>query len=950
MKPSSPKTLLATAVMAVMTAETAFAQLEEVVVTAERREASVQDTPISIEALTEKDIQERGIYNNLDLMNQVVGVNGYGSPQGTSSTAFVIRGIGDGAPNISLDPAAGRYIDGVYIGKNQGSSPDVVDLARIEVLKGPQGTLSGRNSTSGTINYITKAPEDEFGVSFRAGGGEYGRQEFGVRVDLPLSDSFKVAMSWNDRERDAFYSNTNPTIDGFNSIDRDGYRLALAWEASDRLSVDYSYSSSNVNGELDNHSVVTGLNASAAQVAGIAAANGVDGVLMPIDSTARIQAVQGIAGGVAQSVQFGLLPDLPQIQQFIGWANDYVSWANDVLANADSHPYSGSSDVASFAFVDNESHTLTLNYEINDNVSVKYIYGDRNMSDRSQSDLDGIDNSIATGVRSELSLLTIGGALFGQVVPSALPFCTATFQAGPCPEGQEAAFVNIPITSGNPLDPMAPTYNFSLAIDMIDAINANRGDEIFWTDLANRYSQESHEIQFIGSTGSVDWAFGYYDWEDSAQMRNVQNATYGLAASASRGFDNGGDAQSVFGEATWRYSDKWSFTAGLRYTDETKYMTYRWRDFPAGGAEAYIGAAIGDSIVNYLTLAGTEQYVRGLFPAGTPEEIVQAQVDAALAATPLQNTPRSLTFGYVGNLDNIESIPETPGIYGHYNEQSFDNLSGRLVAQYAVNDDTNVYASYTTGYRAGGFNGGAFDRSTMSGDSYTEENIASLELGVKSTMMDGRLRVNGAFFNYDYDDVQVSVVKSDEGAISTDVVNAASFSTQGIELDVAFLATDNLQFRAQYAYTDRDYDDFPSYNGTVINPTQGLTPETAYNVIMDWRMLTAGSSSLDFQLSGSYQDDTVSITSAPTSFSHQGQDYFVNMDQARNFDRTLINARLTWNQELASGANLNIAAWGRNITDEEYRTFGFNFGAAIGYPVHQWGDPSTYGVDIRLDL
>ena len=84
MKPSSPKTLLATAVMTVMAAETAFAQLEEVVVTAERREASVQDTPISIEALSEKDIAERGINNNLDLMNEVVGVNGYGSPQGGS--------------------------------------------------------------------------------------------------------------------------------------------------------------------------------------------------------------------------------------------------------------------------------------------------------------------------------------------------------------------------------------------------------------------------------------------------------------------------------------------------------------------------------------------------------------------------------------------------------------------------------------------------------------------------------------------------------------------------------------------------------------------------------------------------------------------------------------------------------------------------------------------------
>ncbi|MCH1603361.1 MAG: TonB-dependent receptor, partial [Luminiphilus sp.] len=340
MKPSSPKTLLATAVMAVMTAETAFAQLEEVVVTAERREASLQDTPISIEALTEKDIQDRGIYSNLDMINEVVGVNGYGSPQGTSSTAFVIRGIGDGAPNISLDPAAGRYIDGVYLGKNQGSSPDVVDLARIEVLKGPQGTLSGRNSTSGTINYISKAPSEEFDMTLRAGAGNYSRREYAMRIDIPLSDSFRTAISYNNRDRDAFYQNTNPSLEGFNGVDRDGYRVAFAWDMTDRLSVDYSFANSKVNNEQDNHSIVSGFNPSYPAVAGYLAAGG-DPTSVPIDSSSRIATVQAIAGGVAQSVQFGLLPNLPQIQQFIGWADDYVAWANGILANSERHPYSG---------------------------------------------------------------------------------------------------------------------------------------------------------------------------------------------------------------------------------------------------------------------------------------------------------------------------------------------------------------------------------------------------------------------------------------------------------------------------------------------------------------------------------------------------------------------------------------------------------------------------------
>ena len=878
MKPSSPKTLLATAVMAVMTAETAFAQLEEVVVTAERREASLQDTPISIEALTEKDIQDRGIYSNLDMINEVVGVNGYGSPQGTSSTAFVIRGIGDGAPNISLDPAAGRYIDGVYLGKNQGSSPDVVDLARIEVLKGPQGTLSGRNSTSGTINYISKAPSEEFDMTLRAGAGNYSRREYAMRIDIPLSDSFRTAISYNNRDRDAFYQNTNPSLEGFNGVDRDGYRVAFAWDMTDRLSVDYSFANSKVNNEQDNHSIVSGFNPSYPAVAGYLAAGG-DPTSVPIDSSSRIATVQAIAGGVAQSVQFGLLPNLPQIQQFIGWADDYVAWANGILANSERHPYSGSSDVNSFASVDNEAHTLTLNYEWSDTVNVKYIYGERTMNDRSQSDLDGIDNSVSSGVRSDLTLQTIGGALFGQVVPD-LGFNDA---AG---------------------------ANFQLAIDMVDAINANNGDGIFWTDLENSYEQESHELQIIGSSESLDWAVGAYHWEDYGESRNVQNATYTLSASNSTGFDVGGDAMSVFGEATWRMDDQWSFTAGLRYTDETKYMTYRWRSFPAGGLASYIGATF---------------------------------VGAANA--------NILGAGYVGTVDNLMSIPETEGIYGNYNEQSFSNVSGRLVAQYAMSDDTNLYASYTTGYRAGGFNGGNFDRSTMSGDEYFEETIGSMEFGMKSTLMDGRMRVNAAVFSYDYDDVQVSVIKSDDGGVSTDVVNAASFGTEGLELDLAFLVTDTMTVRAQYAYTDREYDDFPSYQGLAIQPTQGLTPENAYNVVMDWNMLNFGSSSIDLQVSANYQDETVSITSSATSYTAAGQPAIpANMQQPSNQERTLVNARLSWSSELEGGQRLNVTAWGRNITDEQYRTFGFNFGAALGFPVHQWGNPATYGIDFSLDL
>ena len=193
MKPLTQRALLATAVWAAVSAQTASAQLEEVLVTAERREANLQDTPISITTFSDQEIIDRGINSADDLITQVAGVYGYTPPGSAGSPGFNIRGIGDGAStNLSLDTAVAKYIDGVYLGKGQGSGVDMIDLARIEILKGPQGTLFGRNSTGGTLNFITKAPSTEFSADLRASVGDYDYGAFSGRIDVPLGD--KIGM------------------------------------------------------------------------------------------------------------------------------------------------------------------------------------------------------------------------------------------------------------------------------------------------------------------------------------------------------------------------------------------------------------------------------------------------------------------------------------------------------------------------------------------------------------------------------------------------------------------------------------------------------------------------------------------------------------------------------------------------------------------------------------
>jgi len=205
-------------------------------------------------------------------------------------------------------------------------------------------------------------------------------------------------------------------------------------------------------------------------------------------------------------------------------------------------------------------------------------------------------------------------------------------------------------------------------------------------------------------------------------------------------------------------------------------------------------------------------------------------------------------------------------------------------------------------------------------------------------------------------------VKSNGGGISTEIDNAAELSSEGLEVDFAWLLTDSVSLTGNYAYIDRSFDVFPAIpnqnpriEDQQITPTNGITPESAAYLALNWAIMDTGSTSLDFQISGNYQDETISIGSSPSNYSmgttgDPSDDIPVNYQQAPNQSRTIVNARLTWGQDLGDGRSLSIAAWGRNITEEDYRTFGYNFGADLGIAVHQWGDPATYGVDIVMDF
>src|SRR5687768_13744002 len=181
--------------------------LEEITVTARRVSENLQDTPIAVTAITGAALQDRQIFRT-DVLDQVVPnlqfANNAPLAGNNASSAIFIRGIGQTDPTSTVDPGVGLYIDDVYIGNAVGGNMALRDIANVQVLRGPQGTLFGRNTIGGTILMSTAEPGDEFGGKVRLGTGDDSLIDAFVALDAPFSENFKTRWSIGMRKQDGY--------------------------------------------------------------------------------------------------------------------------------------------------------------------------------------------------------------------------------------------------------------------------------------------------------------------------------------------------------------------------------------------------------------------------------------------------------------------------------------------------------------------------------------------------------------------------------------------------------------------------------------------------------------------------------------------------------------------------------------------------------------------------
>ncbi|HYC99108.1 TonB-dependent receptor [Brevundimonas sp.] len=214
--------------------------VEDVIVTARRRNEALKDVPISVSALGEERLEQTGASDITALQQQTPNATVQVARGSNSTLISFIRGVGQQDPLWGFEPGVGLYVDDVYVARPQGAVLDIYDVQRIEVLRGPQGSLYGRNTVGGAIKYVTSRLSQDPELTLRGAYGSYNQIDLLASGSMPLADNFRVGGAIASYQRDGYGTNINTGAEHYNKDVLAG-RVSAEWEPADNLSIRLAY-------------------------------------------------------------------------------------------------------------------------------------------------------------------------------------------------------------------------------------------------------------------------------------------------------------------------------------------------------------------------------------------------------------------------------------------------------------------------------------------------------------------------------------------------------------------------------------------------------------------------------------------------------------------------------------------------------------------------------------
>jgi len=749
--------------------------IEEVIVTAEKRESTVSDTSISITAFGQSQLEDFGIQGADELVNFI--------PATTRDAYDIrIRGVGRNFRALGGDPGVATYYNGIY-SEDFGiasSENGLYDVERVEVLRGPQGTLYGRNSIGGALNYITNKPTNEFEGEFRAAVGNFGSQEYyGVLSGPLVKDKLAYRLVGVKRDRDGSIEGQNGSED-INTIDDQNISLALKWDISDDWQMNLRWN------DRDSDRIIG---------QGIVVADGIAGQ-RGVRDTAYARGLRPTTGATAGEFIFTHptsgarlygLPVRPGVDRSASQVPNPAFGLTGLTT--DRNLFDLNNSVATNNGNDEEfvqqGIQFDVNWDISDTVSLKYLAGWQDFDYTFDIDYDFTNGEFSQPRQTVL-----------EAVETSSHELQLLWQIGE----------RLEMTSGLYIFNSDRRQNFAFRDNQRFVAPYNYGNLAGFLPAAGA----SNVHQRLGSTGGI----GPWQGDPGGASYEYFNDVVTKALAA-------------YTQGTYTFSDSWALTVGVRWANDEKAASENRTGYFEANLSDGPFAGFGPALDGQCDAAfATDCSALGLTP------LAIANIFAG-AATPTFNPANPITPTCALGSANCATPLLLQGIPFSFADQAADeddwgDVSFRVNLDWTPTEDTLIYGSVTTGYRAGGYSLGIGDsRAVGALLTYDQEEVMAYELGYKGTLLDGQLQINGSTYLYDYSDYQdrIEIFNSAASGALDQVVNANSATNAGVEVEVIWLISDALSLGGNASYTKTEYDselfvledDNPAYPTSIFN-------------------------------------------------------------------------------------------------------------------------------------
>lgn len=755
-------------------------QLDDVLVTARRRVEGIQETPISITAIQGVQLEQMGVEDLTGIGDMAPNLtfSTTGTVSGSSSAAVVfMRGIGQADYVPVADPGVGIYVDEVYLGRTIGAVLDLVDLKSVEVIRGPQGTLFGRNTIGGALSLTSNDPGDEFAGRISFTGGSYERNDASVVLSGPISEGVGISFNAVRRNRRGYVERVN---------------VPDSWLGNDNMhGAKLKFNIAKPNSKF-----------SAKLIA--------DYVIEREESSPE------------QNLFFWSNRPIPKL-----WntgakgstAKGYVE--GDITAGTDIYderlnlgPFKTGETSLSQNDIDSYGFSANLGYDLDNGMNTKLILAYRDLNAEFARQVDGSPYNVFENREKYLQNQYSADLRFNK--------------------------------ESEKLDVVAGLFYFKENVD--------------------------NSLGFTGVLDGVAWPVYFGGL--------VENSNY-----------------AGYAEATYKLTDKFSLTGGIRYTNEKK------RAKPDGFSA--VGTSLDDT------------------PPNPPD---------------LRNPDKSLVVVGQDSLGNdiLEDVIEQPTrlIDKIWQENSFDKVTWRLNAAYKATQSLNLYGSVSTGFKSGGFEWRLTNTSfyndlsnDIDGDGdgdlpqFRPETVTSYEIGAKYDAPKTDFRLNVAAFLSQYKDMQIAA--NPPGSIATFQTNAGDSEIKGFEAELIWVPTPSVLLNVGYGFTDAKYTDLIEGVTVSLDDQFIMTPKHMLTFGASYQMRLSPKVTVTPRIDGHYKSEM--------HFEAQNSDY------VKDDGHVALNAlaRIDYGKKWALTLGVD------NLTDELY-IIGGDANNVIGYENGIYARPRNF--------